>query len=160
MTDSLLLTSTLAEARQWMRERIDDGVTCPCCEQKARVYLRKLNRTMVLLPLELSRRNGFEWTHVPTFARQHLISVAHQGGYLTMSQHWGLIEEERLVRTDGGRAGWWRLTRKGSVFVNGRAHVPERARIYDGRCLGLIGNPISIHDALGTPFDLRDIRPV
>ena len=37
---------TLGEARDWLRERIEDGEECPCCRQFAKVYRRRLYATM------------------------------------------------------------------------------------------------------------------
>lgn len=159
MTAVLPETVTLAEARQYLRDRIYAGVQCPCCEQQAKVYLRKLNRTMVLTPLYLLRYRGFEWTQLSTFVKEHeeLDQLARQAGYQTMAQHWGLIESEKARRDDGGRTGWWRLTPRGRLFVLGRITVPERAALYASRCLGLTGDPIRFIDAYGAGFDLRDI---
>lgn len=71
--------------------------------------------------------------------------------------HWGLIEEEPIVRPDGGRAGWWRITPFGQQFVLGNSTVPKYARLYDGRCLGLEGVPVTIRDCLGTKFNYADL---
>ncbi|MDQ3307565.1 MAG: hypothetical protein M3499_04290 [Actinomycetota bacterium] len=148
--------TTLAEAQDWLRERLDEGAACPCCTQLAKVYRRKINAVSARALIALYRLGpGFH--HMPTIARTHLTDVAHQGGYLTLSQHWRLIEEELELRDDGGRAGWWRITDLGARFTLNQIRLPKYARIYDGRCLGLIGEPQGIRDALGTKFDYRNL---
>jgi hypothetical protein len=68
--------------------------------------------------------------------------------------HWELIEEDDGERDDGStRSGWWRVTPLGRLFILGEIKVPKYARIYDGRLLGFIGDPVSIQDALGARFD-------
>ena len=33
---------TLTEAKQWLKERLDEGTRCPCCNQYAKIYKRKI----------------------------------------------------------------------------------------------------------------------
>jgi hypothetical protein len=47
--------------------------------------------------------------------------------------YWGLVEEQRRVRPDGGRAGWWRVTERGALFVNKGCTIPKYAVVYNGR---------------------------
>jgi hypothetical protein len=75
--------------------------------------------------------------------------------------YWGLIEEMGDVRReDGGRAGWWRVTRKGRDFIYGRIFVPWTALTYGGKTgslLGFEGKPVSVHDCLKDKFDYREL---
>jgi hypothetical protein len=41
--------------------------------------------------------------------------------------------------------------------VLNRSLVPTYAQIYDGRCLGYDGEPVSIVDALGKKFDYHEL---
>jgi hypothetical protein len=80
-----------------------------------------------------------------------------RGGDVAKLEFWGLIEEERAVRIDGGRAGFWRVTRRGEDWIERKTTVPKYARIYDGRLLSLTGPAVSIDDALGGTFRLDDL---
>jgi hypothetical protein len=71
--------------------------------------------------------------------------------------HWGLIEEEKTRREDGGRAGWWRITPLGVQWLRNQTSVPRYAHIYDGRCLRLSGPPLTVADAVKQKFDLREL---
>ena len=87
-----------------------------------------------------------------------LAGVPHQGGYGTLGHYWGLMEQADGQREDGSnRVGWWRLTMLGQEFVMRRTTVPQYARVYNGRCLGLVGDPVDIRTALGTKFNYDDL---
>lgn len=142
---------TLREAQDELRGMLDAGEKCPCCTQLAKVYKRKLNSGMAVSLIRMYRAAGIAWQHIPTT----IGARSREEGKL---RYWGLVEEETTVRRDdGGRAGFWRVTSLGSDFALGLASVPSHARIYDGRCLGLVGDPIGIRDALGERFDYEEL---
>jgi hypothetical protein len=149
---------SLAEARDRLRPLAEaGGEHCPCCTQMVRVYRRKLTSVAVRALVALYTDHGCEYGHLPTVARRHLRDVAHQGGYLALSAHWGLMEDERHRRPDGGRAGLWRVTALGEAWLTGEATVPLYARIYDGRCLALDGDSVGVRDILGSEFSFAEL---
>lgn len=68
---------------------------------------------------------------------------------------WGLIEEEKTRRPDGGRGGFWLVTELGERWLKGEATVPKIAHHFNSKCLWLDGPPWSVHDAMGEHFDWR-----
>jgi len=147
------LDATLGEVRDWLRTRIEKGTHCPACEQFAKVYRRRIYAGMVRALILMWREGDYArrlYVHVPS------IDPA-RGGDVAKLEFWGLIEEERAVRTDGGRAGFWRVTRRGQDWIERKTTVPRYARIYDGRLLSLTGVATSIDDALGGTFRLDDL---
>jgi hypothetical protein len=144
-------TDTLGAARDWLRERVDEGVACPCCTQFAKVYRRKINSGMAHALIRMHRHAGSDWFYLPD------ITAQWQGRDEAGLRYWGLIEELQEKREDGGRAGWWRITPLGTRFVRRAVRVPKYARVYDGRCLSLVGEPVSIIDALGDKFDYHEL---
>jgi len=144
----------LGEARDWLRDRVEDGASCPCCRQFAKVYKRKINhsavRGLVAIYAQRNNENG-GYAHLPS------LGLGRLGGEAARLSYWGLIEEERVEREDGGRAGWWRITPQGIDWLHSRIAVPTYARIYDGRLLGLTGAPWRVKDAVKEHFDLRDL---
>jgi hypothetical protein len=147
------LDATLGEVRDWLRTRIDKGARCPACEQRAQVYRRQIYAGMVRALILMWREGDFGrrlYVHVPS------IDPA-RGGDVAKLEHWGLIEEERGTRIDGGRAGYWRVTARGQDWIERKTTVPKYARIYDGRLLSLTGPAVSIDTALGTAFRLDDL---
>lgn len=147
---SVSLASTVGEAKAWLRTKIEEGHRCPVCTQMAKVYKRKINSRMAKTLITMYKHSDpGEFVHAPS-----LPGDTHECSQLVW---WGLIEEERILRPDGGRAGWWRLTDAGRAFAEGRATVYKYARIYDSKCLGLVGDQVSIKDALGEKFDYAEL---
>lgn len=145
------MTQTLTEAQDWLRERVDDGERCPCCTQLAKVYRRKVTSPMARGLIKQYRLAGMDYAHSASLVK----SETHEFSQLSW---WGLVEEKSEVRDDGGKAGWWRLTRLGRDFVLNRTVTPKYARIFDGRVLELApGDEVSIIDALGTKFNYSEL---
>jgi len=141
---------TLREAKRWLSDRLSDGAHCPCCGQIAKVYRRKVNSTMARALIQLYRHGGTtDFVHAPS-----LPGDTHEMSQLSW---WGLIEEERIRREDGGRAGWWKLTERGALYVTNRLQIQEYAVVYDGTLVRLEGQLRSIQAALGKRFNLRDL---
>lgn len=143
---------TLGQAREWLSEQLmDKGATCPCCNQFARVYKRKLNANMARTIVQGYQKAKLDWFHAPT--------VVGDRGELAKLRYWGLVEEEHAVRPDGGRTGWWRITVAGERFVLGKIWVPAHALVYDSKLLRLddSGGRINITDALGRKFNYREL---
>jgi len=150
-------SATLQEARDWLRARVEDGERCPCCTQLAKVYKRKLTSAACRALIALYRECD-DWGHLPTIVKKRIPDVAHQGGYMTLSGYWGLMEEERERRPDGGRAGYWRITDKGRQFLFAEITIPSRVHLYDGRVLGFDHHTtLTIQEALGQKFDYKEL---
>lgn len=141
---------TLIQLKTWLRRQVDEGAICPVCDQHVQVYRRKLNSGMAQSLIRMYIAGGLDYIHLPTT----IGSRSREEGKL---RYWGLVEEENAVRPDGGRAGYWRVTRLGELFVNGQAKVYSHARVYNGRCLGLNGSLIGIKDALGAKFSYDEL---
>lgn len=143
--------ATLGQLRAWLLARADDGTNCPLCRQHVKVYRRKINASMARSLIQMYRTGGLDWVHLPT----QIGARSREEGKLA---YWGLVEEEKALRPDGGRSGFWRVTPLGELFVQNRTTVPKYARIYNGRVLNLDpAEKASIKDALGTKFDYNDL---
>src|SRR5215467_5404432 len=100
---------SLGAARRELRKLVEDGTTCPCCTQRAQVYHRQVHASMARTLIRMYRialrqlaAGGEDWVYLP--------DVPQKSRDATGMAWWGLIEEERERRPDGGRAGWWRVT--------------------------------------------------
>lgn len=131
-----------------------EAVTCPTCDQLAKVYKRTMLRASALAVVFAWRDHGHDPFHMPTLMQQRVPTLAHQGGAATLGSYWGLLRESASLREDGGRAGWWQVTEDGRAYAQGRA-IPKYAVTYNGRVLRLEGEPRDVHSALGSEFDLR-----
>lgn len=139
--------TTLAEAQGWLRERLDQGASCPCCTQFAKVYRRKVHATMAAELIRVWHAHRDQWFHLPTAV------PAGRGGDFSKLAFWELVEEDGATRDDGSpRTGWHRVTAAGELYVRGDLLIPKYARVYDGRCLGFAGPEVGVRDALGKRF--------
>jgi hypothetical protein len=144
-------TIPLGQLRTWLRAHADEGTNCPLCKQTVKVYRRKVNAGMARSLITMYRVGGLDWVHLPT----QIGSRSREEGKLA---YWGLVEEERTLRPDGGRAGYWRVTPAGELFVRGKMTIPKYARVYDGRVLSLITTEqVTIREALGDKFNYDDL---
>lgn len=148
---SLSDATPLGNARAWLRQRVDQGEKCPCCTQMAKVYRRKINAGMARSLITMYHVGGLTWVHLPT----QIGARSREEGKLA---YWGLIEERALKRGDGGRAGEWRVTTKGELFLRNRMAVPKYARVFDGRLLGLDSTEmVTITDVIGDSFSYDEL---
>ena len=150
---------SLEEARRWVHDNLDFGVTCPCCDQLAKRYHRALNSGMarsLITMYKIHRRKGFEhWIHLATEMRSDRNS--REEGKLASA--WGLLEELNEQREDGGRAGYWRLTQKGKSFVENRTVVPKYAFFYNAEFTGFdrTAGTVNIKDCLRDKFNYSEL---
>jgi hypothetical protein len=147
--------TTLTEAQQWLANRVNSGARCPCCGQYAKVYRRQINSGMArsLIAMYLHGPQG-QWVHLPT----QVGARSREEGKL---RYWGLVEEQVDVqRSDGGRAGYWRLTNAGRTWVTGQSTVPKFVYVYNNIVLRLEGPQVSITDALGSRFNYSELMGI
>lgn len=165
------LTKSVWEAREWILENADDGVICPCCNQHAQVYKRRLNAAMayVLTLIEewhydqgVAVGQG-EWLHVPSYIAQKAASnpsraAAVRGDWAKL-KHWELIEEQPTQRGDGSRrVGYYRITQRGIDFVRGVISVQAYIWIYnEARLDRTVTERVTIREAMGIKFNYADL---
>jgi len=134
---------TLGEARDVLRELVEEGYRCPCCTQFAKVYRRKVHSSMAVALISFYRKHRLEWAEWE----------GRQSDEAKL-RYWRLMEAQMAPH---GESGLWRITSLGEAWVFNRMTVKKYARIYDGRCLNLTGEQVTIVDALGTKFNYRDL---
>lgn len=166
MSEGLSVNCSLIQAKDWLRSRVNDGATCPCCTQFAKVYRRKINSSMacgLILISKFFRKNSTDqWLHVPSYLGEldlpPNIRVVVRGGDWAKLVFWKCLEPRPGEREDGStRTGYWRITPVGTDFANNATILPKYARIYDDRCLGLEGDPVSIHEAIKDRFNYGEL---
>lgn len=144
-------SDTLATVRAWLRQHAEAGVECPACFQHVKIYRRKVNAGMARSLIAMYTVGGLDWVHVPT----QIGARSREEGKLA---YWGLVEEEKAKRPDGGRAGYWRVTVRGEAFVRCRLSIPKYCQVYNGKVLGFdLSEVINIKDALGDKFDYTEL---
>lgn len=150
------MSISLQEAKDLVFLHLDDGISCPCCQQYARRYRRKFNSTMARSLIWLVREwreSDSSWVDVAKTAPRWLV----RSNQLPTVRWWGLVE--RPVSEDPTRKhlGLWLPTRKGILFASNLLRLPSHAVTYRGIVEELNGGLISIHDALGDHFDYSEL---
>ena len=143
--------ASLSQVRTWLHRKLDEGVTCPVCQQYAKVYRRKINSGMARSLITMYHIGGLDWVHLPS----QVGARSREEGKLA---YWGLVEEQRAVRPDGGRAGYWRVTKLGELWLTNQCTLPKYARVYNGKCLSLDPTEkVTIKEALSDDFSYDEL---
>lgn len=162
MSKKINQDSTLREAKEWLRSKLDTGEHCPCCGQFARWYVRKLHSSIAASLIFFYKNFEYnKFTHKNDLiakAKHPWLSSALGGGDFSKAALWGLIEEKPKNPSDRGRtSGYWRLTNRGVDFVCGKTQVQSHVRLYNGKVFGFTGDKVSIIDCLGKRFSYAEL---
>jgi hypothetical protein len=145
---------TLARARQRLYANLDEGLFCPCCDQYAKRYRRRIHSGMAWALIKLYRYGGTDWQYLPATR----ISLGIKSRDDVSLAYWRLIAELQVPREDGGRAGWWHVTQKGEAFILQGLRIPKFAIVYNGECTDFdYTELVNIRDCLGNKFNLNDL---
>lgn len=152
-THSLPGDVTLEEAKQWLRDRWEDGADCPCCGQFAKLYKRPLTSSMAVAMILIARYPGRGYFHVGDWLARWTQTAVIRGGDWAKLRHWGLIENDAA-----GRSGHYRMTERGRDFVYANLAVPRHVYLYNAQKYDRI-DPLrettTLREALGDKFDLQ-----
>lgn len=149
---------TLNEAKQFLRENINNGVDCPCCGQMVKLYKRKLTSTMVFCLIQFKKhmdRNGNEFHRYISILDQMKLTPSQRSDWQKLV-YFKLIEPETTERGNV-RSGFYRMTQIGIDFVNHKTRVPEFVNVYDGKVFGFSENKINISKALDQKFNYLEL---
>lgn len=157
-------TTTLEQARDWLRERLDKGAKCPCCKQHAKIYQRKLNQGMAAsliafakVTLQMTPKDG--WLKVPDdFVNTSTVLRVLKNREYNKLKYWKLLEPHATDQdADTPYTGMWRITEDGLKFARGEIEVPESVFVYDNRRLRASEKLTTIQKALGTKFNYAEL---
>lgn len=145
---------TLQEAReQLIRDRIK-GAPCPCCDQFAKQYTRKLSKgtaiTLKWLADEFRAQGTQDYIAVREKAPRAVLRSYEPG----LLRHFGLVEQAESTNGSKG-SGLWRPTPRGLAFVQGDITIPQHVVIYNDKAIGFAGGETTLADAL--PFNYREL---
>jgi len=149
----------LSEARKELRDNLDDGIRCPCCDKYARRYRRRFNSTMarsLIWLVRASKNPRVDWpmfVDVPKYGPRELV----RSNQLPTVRWWGMVEREGNQNPELKHSGMWRPTSVGISFAMNERMVESTAVTYDGELETLEGELISIDDALGKKFSYAEI---
>jgi hypothetical protein len=151
--------STLKEAKDWLRARLDKGERCPCCQQLAKMYERKLYSSLAAALIYFYRNfDHSKFHHKSELLKNKNLATTFGGGDFAKLSLWGLIEEKPKGATEDKRtSGYWKITQKGVDFVLRKSQLPSHVRIYDGRIFGFKGSHVSIVDCLKEKYSYEEL---
>lgn len=158
-------TPTIEEIRAYMRDNWDEGVACPCCSQKVKLYRRRINSGMAEILIALARetvRRRIDPNHRPYI---HVERELVRGNELlqgardwTTLKFWGLIEPlgDGVARR---AAGEWRITEAGLWTVShpDRALLHDWIAVFNDRVRDRSDEKRSLLDALQRPFRWEEV---
>ncbi len=151
MTDWTPFHQVLLHMKTKLRKDAEVGTTCPLCHGHVQIYRRKVNAGMARSLIAMYQVGGKSWVHLPS----QIGARSREEGKLA---YWGLVEEEKIRRPDGGRPGYWRVTDRGEAFVRCRISIPKYAVVYNGKVLEFDQTQmIDIREAIGTKFDYTEL---
>jgi hypothetical protein len=147
----------LRELRQEVRRKAatQQGTICPCCDQTAKVYNRKLHATMargLIWLVKYWETVDDEWIYIPSQGPKW---VAH-GDFAKLS-FWRLIVSK--VNDDQAKkdSGFWKPTERGIRFARKEIRIPSHVYLYNNQCQGFSDEKINISQALGKRFNYREL---
>lgn len=156
----------LSEARVGLDSQLERGQRCPCCQQFAKVYKRKLNSAMAASLICFIKTTGDsrEYHHMQEVMATWPMSLARAagafGGDFAKLIYWKLVEEKPRTEGDdsnGRTSGYWRITDKGRQFAKGTVAVESHVLLYDGQLIGFTPDSITIQEALGSRFNYEEL---
>lgn len=146
------MSQTVEEAQAYINENREEGVECPCCGHKSKVWEKPLIGTAVADLIRLVRfweKNGVP-AHISEFTTQ-------RSNFYTLS-YWGLIMKGEVEVDNKKRSsGYWVPTIKGGDFVEGKITIPSIAATYNNKLVEFRGRQIGVKEALGKKFNYEEL---
>lgn len=151
--------ATLREAKEWLRKRLYKGERCPCCNQMAKMYERKLYSSMAAALIYFYKSfDHSKFHHKSDLLKNKSLATTLGGGDFAKLALWGLIEEMPKRECEDKRtSGYWKITQKGIDFVQAKLQITSHVRIYDGKVFGFTGDKVLVSDCLGKRFSYAEL---
>lgn len=138
---------SLGQAKAYLRRKVDDGATCPCCNQFAKVYKRKLYATMARTLIYAWRNFGQQYFHLSQLDGKQ--PGVRQADFPKLS-YWGVIEKHPSKPE-------WRITGRGRMFLANTQTLQQTVVLYDSRLMRFEGPEVGIVKVLGTKFSYQEL---
>lgn len=153
--------NTIREAKQHLNKHLDKGCVCPACEQICKRYTRKLSSSMayglyLIYKLSVNREN--QWIHLEDEFKKLTDVPSAIRGDLPKLRYWSLIEKLEHAKDDGNpNSGFYRITKAGEDFINGKSSVRKYVKIYNNQLYGFDGDFTTFKQALGSKFNYEQL---
>jgi len=149
---------TVGEAKAYLRKNINEGSTCPCCQQNVKMYSRAITSAMAYAIILMHKKGDEDYFHIENYLKDMSCPPAIRGDVPKL-RFWGLIEPKAEDREDGSnRNGYYRITRQGIKFVNNQLTIPSHVKIYNNKFYGYDSEKfVSITDCLKKKFNYNKL---
>ncbi len=155
--------TTIQQGKEFLRAKLEEGANCPCCEQRVKLYRRKLNhqmaRALIMIYRYFISHPQTVWLDVNDFLLKRGVNSGEAN--VALLRHWGLIERKPDAKEDGNPSvGMYSITHLGRQFVEGRMTVPEAVYLYNQKRYRrklLDIEQITIRQALANKFDYDEL---
>jgi hypothetical protein len=150
--------STLKEAKDFLRDKLKSGETCPCCNRYTQMYSRSITSSMVYaLVLMYNRDKDFpgQYFHVEEYLKNMDWIPSSVRGDFPKMRFWDLIRPKEGGKEDGNpNTGYYKITELGKTFVEGNIELPSNVNIYNNRFFGFDkeSKNVSVHDCIKNKF--------
>lgn len=133
----------------------DKGFICDCCGSFCKRYTRTFNANMAVCLILLYRFNMNGFVKVEDFLIKNGQKRYGDFSYLV---HYGFLEKQKGKREDGSnRNGYYKLTGRAIMFVEGKIKAREKFMILNNKFEGFAGEEIDIRKALGKKFNFDEL---
>jgi len=132
-----------------------NGAYCPCCNQFAKEYKRKLNSSIAACLVILYKMDQSKFHHVGTILAEKGMTTV--GRDFALLKHWGLVEEQVNTLTEKRSAGYWKITDAGIAFASGMTRLPAYKYIYNNEVTGESVEDLNIGGALANRFNYGEL---
>lgn len=138
-----------------MEDPRDTGFKCGCCGQFVKRYARPLNCNMALALIVLYKSGIRDFIHLEDLMSKKGYKRCGDASYLV---HWRFLEKCKEKREDGSkRNGKYKITSLGLMFVENKIKARAKCYIFNNKSEGLIGEEITIMDALNDKFNYNTL---
>ncbi len=156
--------TTAADVITYVNQQLatDKAFPCPVCTGTVNRYQRppdaKAVRWLIFYYLYAKAHPTEKWVHQSLAVARH----GQVGGDWARLRHWNLIEEcpqDANTKQRGGRtSGFWRITKTGIEWVEGKITIPRYIQTCMGHFEGFVTKQkkphfISVQEALANKFD-------
>ena len=145
--------SSLLDVKQYLNENYKNGCYCPACKQRVQLYKRKLASTMAFALIRFvvhQRKNGNQFTKFSSILDNENVTP-------TQRADWQKLAYFRLIQPNPDKSAMYKVTQQGFDFVKGNILMPKYANVMNAKVYGYAMDQITIHQALGTKFNLDDL---
>jgi len=147
------IMDTLEDAKNEVYRHLKEGSFCPCCDQFAKVYRRKLTGTQSAGLTRLVKL----YVNYPTYYHVSELKISGNGGEFAQLRRWGLIVQQINKDTGKRTSGMWKPTPKGMVFSVNATRVPVSCDTYNNETLAFSDEDTNIIQTLGERFNYAEL---